>query len=88
MNALLMELQQQLPLEMGGTQFLDLGTSGQTSFFSCLFCQHNCAAYPVSVPDADLQIFCSVSPDPSPGYLSRSFQNLKVKADKIYSNNL
>lgn len=28
MNALLMELQQQLPLEMGGTQFLDLGTSG------------------------------------------------------------
>ena len=31
MNALLMELQQQLPLEMGGTQFLDLGTSGQHS---------------------------------------------------------
>lgn len=28
MNALLMELQQQLPLDMGGTQFLDLGTAG------------------------------------------------------------
>jgi C-terminal region of eIF3h len=32
MNALLMELQQQLPLELGGTQFLDLGTSGHLLF--------------------------------------------------------
>jgi len=29
MNALLMELQQQLTLDVGGTQFLDLGTAGQ-----------------------------------------------------------
>merc|ERR1712142_757033 len=28
MNALLLEIQEQLPLDVGGTQFLDLGTSG------------------------------------------------------------
>jgi hypothetical protein len=31
MNALLMELQQQITLDVGGTQFLDLGTAGQTT---------------------------------------------------------
>ena len=34
MNALLLELQEQLPLGAGGAQFLDLGTSGKLIFFS------------------------------------------------------
>ena len=35
MNALLLELQEQLPLKAGGSQFLDLGTTG--NWFNSLF---------------------------------------------------
>ena len=37
MNALLLELQEQLTLDVGGAQFLDLGTSGSLNIFWSLY---------------------------------------------------
>ena len=37
MNALLLELQEQLTLDVGGAQFLDLGTSGSFNIFWSLY---------------------------------------------------